>query len=121
MPATPINWKLYSYNKEVIKEVDSALRWFSAECPNSNTISDPTTLRINVAKEMGNLKTISPKPYLTYAIYQLYLDKFILNPLSLTSQNIDDAIWATNKIQYLNSPTPSSIALKNLPFSRFEL
>ncbi|MEN4763679.1 hypothetical protein [Pantoea agglomerans] len=121
MPAIPINWNLYSYNQFVINEINDALIWFSIECSTSTSIKDPDNLRINLISEIGKIKNDFPKPELKYALYKLYLDGFIPNPLRLTSQDIDNAIWATNNHKYGIVSSPSIPRLINIPFSNFEL
>jgi len=120
MPATPINWKLpHTYNQHVIDEINIAVKWFDTECHNLLKL-DRTKLKTAVLGEMTQLQHEESSKKLLFAIYALYYQDYLPDPLNIQFSDIENARWVIKDQKYEVPKGPSDPRLQDAQPSNYK-
>lgn len=118
MPATQINWNLYNYNQDVIDEVNAAIKWFDLECQHSTHVNHEN-LKFAVQERISRLQYVNSSKKLTFAIYALYYQGYLPDPLNIQINDIENARWVLKDKKYGIPKVPSNDKLKDAKPSHF--
>lgn len=118
MPATQINWNLYNYNQAVIDEVNFAIKWFDVECQHSTHVNHEK-LKLAVQEEISQLQHENSSKKLTFAIFALYYQGYLPDPLNIQFNDIENARWVIKNKKYGIPVAPSNQVLKDAKPSHF--
>lgn len=122
MPTKPLNWSNFqaTYNDKVMNDLNEAFRWLIAECPTSK-IENPNKFKYTLKDEVIKLKNEQSSHRLTFAIYKLYLDGFIPDPLNLQFDDVNNALWAIQDKLYSFPTSPPDTRLLNIDLSPYQI
>ncbi|MDE8558849.1 hypothetical protein [Pantoea vagans] len=108
------------YNEKVKNDVHEARYWFYVECP-SKKINNLDLIRFNLMDEMHKMKKDSPRRHLTHAIYVLFFNEYLKDPLNLSFEDIENARWAIKNDDYGYPEFPPNKEIMKIPSSFFKL